>query len=150
MARVAVVLAVGASPRGQAFAISGTPRRLISGRMVRISSVSPELEMASTASLAVIMPRSPWLASPGWTKKAGVPVLASVAAILPPMWPDLPMPSTTTRPSHASMCRQARAKLASMRAARPATASASVSMTARARRRSSGSFTDPQAAGASG
>jgi len=26
------------------------------------------------------MPISPWLASPGWTKKAGVPVLASVAA----------------------------------------------------------------------
>jgi hypothetical protein len=28
------------------------------------------------------MPRSPWLASAGWTKKAGVPVLDSVEAIL--------------------------------------------------------------------
>jgi hypothetical protein len=30
----------------------------------------------------VIMPRSPWLASAAWTKKAGVPVEARVAAIL--------------------------------------------------------------------
>ena len=33
-------------------------------------------------SSGVIMPRSPWLASPGCTKKAGVPVEAKVAAIL--------------------------------------------------------------------
>ena len=70
------------------------------------SSVSPELEMAIRRSTAVIMPRSPWLASPGWTKNAGVPVLASVAATLPAMWPDLPMPVTTTRP------RQSRQQLA--------------------------------------
>ena len=38
------------------------------------------------------MPRSPWLASAGCTKKAGVPVEAKVAAILRPTWPDLPMP----------------------------------------------------------
>ena len=44
------------------------------------------------------MPRSPWLASAGCTKYAGVPVLASVEAILRAMWPDLPMPLTTTRP----------------------------------------------------
>src|SRR5262249_49689862 len=49
-------------------------------------------------SSAVIMPRSPWLASPGWTKKAGVPVDASVAAIFLATWPDLPMPVTMTRP----------------------------------------------------
>ena len=49
-------------------------------------------------SSSVIMPRSPWLASPGWTKWAGVPVEASVAAILRPTWPDLPMPVTITRP----------------------------------------------------
>ena len=88
MASAAVVLAVGASPSGQAsratltsrvtsaarprvesglpvMAIRGTPRRLISGRMVRISGVSPELDRASTTSRGVIMPRSPWLASPG-------------------------------------------------------------------------------------
>jgi hypothetical protein len=91
-------------------AISGTPRRLISGRMVRISGVSPEFEIASTTSVAVIIPRSPWLASPGWTKKDGVPVLASVAAILPATWPDLPMPVTTTRPRHARQRRQASTK----------------------------------------
>ena len=37
-------------------------------------------------------------ASPGWTKNAGVPVEASVAAILRAMWPLLPMPETMTRP----------------------------------------------------
>ncbi len=49
-------------------------------------------------SSSVIMPRSPWLASPGWTKCAGVPVDARVAAILRPTWPDFPMPVTITRP----------------------------------------------------
>ena len=98
IARAAVVLAVGARPSGQASAgtdiqmrrpcrpagtnrcrswrSSGMPWRRISGRMVRSSSVSPELDSASTTSLCVIMPRSPWLASPGCTKKAGVPVEA--------------------------------------------------------------------------
>ena len=54
--------------------------------------------MASTTSVRVIMPRSPCPASAGCMKKAGVPVLASVAAILPAIWPDLPMPVTTTLP----------------------------------------------------
>jgi hypothetical protein len=36
-----------------------------------------------------------------------VPVLASVAAILPAMWPDLPIPVTTTRPWQSSISRQA-------------------------------------------
>ena len=49
-------------------------------------------------SSAVIMPRSPWLASAAWTKKAGVPVEAKVAAILRPIWPDLPSPVTISRP----------------------------------------------------
>jgi hypothetical protein len=38
------------------------------------------------------------LASAGWTKKAGVPVDASVAAIFEPIWPLLPTPVTITRP----------------------------------------------------
>ena len=42
----------------------------------------------------MIMPRSPWLASAACTKKAGVPVEAKVAAILRPIWPDLPSPVT--------------------------------------------------------
>lgn len=45
-----------------------------------------------------IMPRSPWKASPGWRKKLGVPVEASVAAILRPTRPDLPMPVTIHLP----------------------------------------------------
>ena len=72
--------------------------RLMIGRISRISSVSPEFDSASTTSAGVIMPRSPCEASPGCTKNDGVPVEASVAAILLPMWPDLPMPVTTTRP----------------------------------------------------
>ena len=35
-------------------------------------------------------------------EEAGLPVLARVAAILPAIWPDLPMPRTTMRPSQAS------------------------------------------------
>ena len=34
-------------------------------------------------------------------------VVDCVAAIFPPMWPDLPMPVTTTRPSVARQSRQA-------------------------------------------
>ena len=46
---------------------------------------------------------------PGWRKKAGVPVLASVAATLRQMMPDLPMPVTTTRPRQcSSSCDRAR------------------------------------------
>jgi len=48
--------------------------------------------MAMMASSRAIMPRSPWLASAGWTKKAGVPVEASVAASFEPIWPLLPTP----------------------------------------------------------
>ena len=76
------------------------------------------------------MPRSPWLASPGCTKKAGLPVLAKVAAILPPMWPDLPMPRTTMRPVQCNMSSQACAKWSSIRATNAATARASMSSTA--------------------
>ena len=152
---VAVVLEVGARFSGQAstgtltsrctsamraseefglplIATSGTPWRLISGRMASSSSVSPELLSARTTSFSVIMPRSPWLASAGCTKKAGVPVLASVAAILFAMCPDLPMPDTTMRPVQSSIRAQARKKLASSRVDKPRIASASMSKTRRA------------------
>jgi hypothetical protein len=82
MASAAVVLAVGARSSGQAsfstptwmlasasldrvdsglpvMAISGTWSRLMIGRMVMISPVSPEFDRASTTSVDVIMPRSP-------------------------------------------------------------------------------------------
>jgi hypothetical protein len=39
--------------------ISGTASRLMTGRIVSSSAVSPELEIASTTSSAVIMPMSP-------------------------------------------------------------------------------------------
>ncbi|CSC77716.1 Uncharacterised protein [Vibrio cholerae] len=73
-------------------------KRLSTGSRARISDDSPELEMASTISPRSIIPRSPCEASPGCTKKADVPVLAKVAAIFLPMWPDLPIPITTTLP----------------------------------------------------
>ena len=146
----AVVLAVGARLSGQAsfstplsstmsawraredsrppvIAMSGTPWRLTIGRMAASSSLSPLLEMASTMSTVLIMPRSPWLASAGWTNMAGVPVEASVAAILRPTWPLLPMPITTTRPRTASTAATARAKASPVRALRPRTAAASIS-----------------------
>ena len=149
MASAAVVLVVGARFRGQASAgtltsrwtrpsrasveagfpvieTSGTPMRRMSGRMVRISAVSPEFDRASTASSRVIMPRSPWLASAGCRKNDGVPVLARVAAILPATCPDLPMPVTTTRPRQPMSRRQAATNDASSRPASAATASASM------------------------
>ena len=73
--------------------------------MAASSVDSPEAEMASTMSSPVIMPRSPWLASLAWTNMAGVPVEASVAATLRPIWPLLPMPLTTTRPREARTTR---------------------------------------------
>src|SRR5690606_21044467 len=120
-ASMAVVEVVGARPIGQAsgrggstsvrsaacarvlsarptIARSAIEKRRVYATMSASSGVSPELDRASTASSAVIMPRSPWLASAGWTYSAGVPVEASVAAILRPTWPLLPMPVTTVRP----------------------------------------------------
>ena len=114
-----------------AITISGTARRFRCGSSSSSSGVSPEFDSASTASPRVIMPRSPWLASAGCRKNAGVPVLASVAAILRAMWPDLPMPVTTTRPLQSRHTRQAAAKRPSSRASNPSTARASM---ARARR----------------
>ena len=113
--------------------IKGTPKRLSRGKMVTISSVEPELEMAMTTSSRVIMPISPWLASPGCTKNAGLPVLAKVAAILQPIWPDLPMPVTIMRPRQLSKASHAMVKFSPIRWVRACTACASVSITARAK-----------------
>ena len=62
------------------------------------SRVSPDFDRASTASSVVIMPRSPWLASLGWTNWAGVPVEASVAAIFRRDRPITPSGSTVIEP----------------------------------------------------
>ena len=157
----AVVLAVGARFSGQAsrataasrctsasaarresvapvIAMSRAPRRLTRGTIASSSSVLPEFDRASTTSSEITMPRSPWLASAGCMKKAGVPVEARVAAILRAMWPDLPMPLTTTRPRQARISSQARTNEPSMRCGNAAMASASIcsTSTARAIRRS--------------
>ena len=154
-ASAAVVLAVGDKPNGQAscdtsalkctsdslanvefFApvmlIIFAPRRLMVGTIFSSSSLSPEFDSAITTSPAVIIPRSPWLASAGCIKKAGVPVLARVAAIFPPTCPDLPMPLTTTRPWQCKMSCTAASKLASNRAAKALISCASMAKTLRA------------------
>src|SRR4029079_16285330 len=67
------------------------------------SSVSPRGDSAITTSSSRIAPRSPWMASAGRRKNAGVPVLESVAAILRLMMPDLPllvMMAAFARPVH--------------------------------------------------
>src|SRR5688500_13895242 len=71
-------------------AISLAPSRFTNGTIRISSSLSPEYEIATRTSGWRIMPRSPWLASAGWTKYAGVPVLDNVDAILRAIWPDLP------------------------------------------------------------
>ena len=132
-ARAAVVLAVGTRFRGHASARTpqsratsalrarvdpGAPvrqtsraptRRMVSIRR-RISFVSPLCDRATTTSSSCTTPRSPWTASAGCRKNAGVPVLARVAAILRLMIPDLPMPVTMTRPAQASSRRTAASK----------------------------------------
>ena len=90
MASDAVVLEVGARSIGQASAgtltsrwtsasrarvelgrpvivISLLPWRLSTGSSISTSSLSPEYDSAITTSASVIMPRSPWPASPGCT-----------------------------------------------------------------------------------
>ena len=64
-------------------------------------------------------------------KKAGEPVLAKVAAIFFPIWPDFPMPVTMMRPVHANKSSHARSKFASMCCVKLKIAAASVSMTVR-------------------
>src|SRR3954471_7654448 len=88
--------------------------------------------MAMNTSPLSTMPRSPWLASAGCTKYAGVPVLAMVEAILRAMWPDLPMPLTTTRPLRPLISSTAWTKPWSSRSPSARTASASIARTRRA------------------
>jgi hypothetical protein len=112
--------------------MSFAPWRLMSGTIASSSSLSPEFESAMKTSSRATMPRSPWLASAGWTKYAGVPVLARVDAILRAMCPDFPMPLTTTRPRQFRIVSTAWAKRPSSLPIRSATALASISSTSRA------------------
>ncbi len=93
----------------------------------------PELDSARNTSSPVIMPRSPWLASAGCMKNAGVPVDASVEAILRATCPDLPMPLTTTRPRHSRIRRQACTKARIDAGHQAVTAAASMRRTSTAR-----------------
>ena len=113
----------------------GTPRRLSGGRIASISSVSPEFDKASTTSPRATMPMSPWTPSAGCRKNAGVPVEASVAAILRPTRPDLPMPVTMTRAAQPWSTSTARSNRWSSLGITPRIASASMRSTRSARRR---------------
>ncbi len=113
-------------------AATRTPWRLSTGSRSVISWLSPLLDRASTKSLPRTMPRSPWLASAGCTKKAGVPVEASVAAILCPTWPLLPMPMTMTRPRSAKMACTTATKCSSKRSASACSEAISICKVARA------------------
>src|ERR1043166_7860617 len=117
-------------------AISLAPSRRIVSSSRSSSSVCPLPDSATTTSSLVITPRSPWMASPGWRKNAGVPVLVSVAAILRQMMPDLPMPVRMTRPLQWRSSSTAQEKRASMRSTSARMAAASVSSTLRAKFRS--------------
>ena len=75
------------------------------------------------------MPRSPCIASLGWIKKAGVPVLANVAAILSAIWPDLPRPITIILPLQLKQSSQALVKLSPRSDFKSAIADASISIT---------------------
>ena len=105
--------------------IMGMPRCCNKGRNRRSSSVIPLYEMAITTSLGSNIPRSPWYASSGFTKKEGVPVEASVAAILHPIWPLLPTPVMINLPWQLYIMSTARSKSEPMRGTRSSMACAS-------------------------
>ena len=151
-ARAAVVLAVGERPSGQAsseteasrmmsaemaredfglpvMAMSFRPSRLMIGRISSISSVSPELDRATTMSRGERIPRPPWTPSVGWRNAAGVPVEERVAANLWAMIPDFPKPVTTTFPSQERRRSTAARNRSSRRSTRLRMASASVRST---------------------
>ena len=121
MASMAVVLAVGARPRGQASRgtpvsmttklarprvelgrpvklIRGEPRRLRLGRRMVSSWVSPLLDRTRITSSLDTMPRSPCMASTGCRKRALVPVELKVATSFRATIPDFPTPARITRP----------------------------------------------------
>src|SRR5579862_281281 len=115
------------------------------------SALFPEFDSASTTSPAPIIPRSPWLASAGWTNCARVPVDARVAAILRATWPLLPMPVTITRPVATAIMSSAAPKAPLSAAASSCNPAISARMTRRATARSParrGSCRSPFAAAA--
>jgi len=112
--------------------IMSAPNRLRDGVIASNSSLSPEFDRAITTSSSVIMPRSPWLASAGCMKNAGVPVLANVEAILLAMCPDLPIPVMTTLPLQFRMIETALENESFKRLAKFAISADSSSNTSRA------------------
>ncbi len=58
---------VSVLPAPEVITINGIEKRRVYSAISRSSGVSPEFESARTASSHVTIPRSPWLASPGWT-----------------------------------------------------------------------------------
>ncbi len=84
-----------------AMAMTGAPILLKKGKTSMTSRVFPLLDMKRPTSSLQTIPRSPWEASAACKKKEGVPKDARVAAIFLPISPDLPIPTTTTRPLQA-------------------------------------------------
>ena len=114
-------------------ATSAAPQALTCGSMTKSSSVSPDLENASSRSPASTRPRSPWIASAGCRKIDGVPVDASVADVFWAMKPALPMPVVTTRPRSPRTMSSARRNGSPRPSATWRTAAASHSTICRAR-----------------
>ena len=124
--------APGRSRPRPVMATSGRPNRPACLTRSASSAVSPLFESARMASPGTTIPRSPWLASPGCTNRAGVPVEARVAAILRATRPDLPMPVRTTRPVQATSRSTASSNAASSEAASARSPAASAASTPRA------------------
>ena len=106
-----------------------TPFYWSAGKIWMSSMVSPLFETINTTSSLVIIPWSPWVASPGWTKWEGVPVEAMVEAIFGEINPDFPMPETISHPEHYKMDWTADSNWASMRSPIRETASALILIT---------------------
>ena len=165
-----VVLAVGARPSGHASAATlvssttsaprargdagspliaktGSPSRRAGASSATSSGVRPLFDTARKASPRASMPMSPCRPSAACRKSAGVPVEASVAAILRQTMPDLPSPLTTTFPSHPRSRSTARENSSPSRSASARTAAISTSSTRRATARSTAIRSLPPADG---
>ena len=97
-------------------AIRRAPRRRIVSSSRSSSSVSPLYDSATTTSSAWMTPRSPWMASAGCRKNAGVPVLDERRRDLPADDARLAHAGERcTRPRHSASSSTARSKRSSRR-----------------------------------
>ena len=116
--------------------MTGSSKRLMKGRRVRSSVVSPEKDMAMQTSPSWTMPRSPCRAFRESSMTVGVPVEFRVATILAPTLPDFPTPAMTIllpRSRARDMRSTALLKFSSSRDRTPRSSSISISKTDLAR-----------------